>query len=162
MNTAYLLLGGNLGDRLQTLQACVALLSEQVGPIIQASPVYETASWGKEDLPAHLNQAIKIATTLSAPDLLAAVLDIEQQLGRQRQERWGCRTIDIDIIFYNDAIIDSPALTIPHPLMQLRRFVLQPLSDIAAHYKHPILKKTVSALLSECRDSLAVVPFVES
>ncbi|RQO32683.1 2-amino-4-hydroxy-6-hydroxymethyldihydropteridine diphosphokinase [Taibaiella sp. KBW10] len=159
MNTAYLLLGGNEGDRLKTLRECVAFLCKEVGTVISASPIYETAAWGKEDLPAHLNQAIKMETDLSATALLQQVLAIEIKLGRQRQEHWGCRTIDIDIIFFNEDVVQTRDLVIPHPLMQVRRFVLQPLSDIAGAYIHPVLHQSVATLLAQCTDPLAVTRY---
>lgn len=160
MNTAYLLIGGNEGNREATLYQCVQMLRRTVGHIINLSPLYETASWGKEDLPPHLNQAIQLETEFDAATLLTHVLEIEHLLGRTRSIQWGSRKIDIDIIFFNREVIHTPNLQIPHPWMQLRRFVLQPLADIAADYVHPVSGLSVSELLKTCTDDLSVQVYI--
>lgn len=160
MNTAYLLIGGNEGNREATLYQCVQMLRRTVGHVTDLSPLYETASWGNEGLPPHLNQAIQLETAFDAPTLLTHVLEIEHLLGRTRSTQWGSRKIDIDIIFFNHEVIHTPDLQVPHPWMQLRRFVLQPLSDIAANYVHPVLGISVSELLKTCTDDLSVQVYI--
>lgn len=158
MHSVFLLTGSNLGDRATQLSACIAALQNCAGTVTASSRVYETEAWGKEGLPPHLNQALHLSTTLSPLELLDVIHDIEYRLGRVRQEKWGVRAVDIDIIYYDDNVLNLPQLTIPHPLMQERRFVLQPLCEIAAAYLHPLLRKTTAELLSSCTDPLAVTP----
>ncbi len=155
MNTVYLLLGSNEGDRQSWLQRAIDQLSA-IGSIVLRSHVYETAAWGLEEQPAFLNMALSLHTQLSAHALLSATRNIEQNLGRQRTLKWGQRTLDIDILFYNDEVIDTPDLTIPHPFIQERRFALAPLNELAPTLVHPIFKKTIAELLSICNDTLEV------
>jgi 2-amino-4-hydroxy-6-hydroxymethyldihydropteridine diphosphokinase len=154
MNKAILLIGGNLGDRIETLQQAVMQIDKRAGRVEKKSGLYETAAWGHVQQPDYLNQALEIATALDAQTLLETVLDIERQLGRVRQLKWGARVIDIDIIFYNDAVIDTPTLKVPHPQMAFRQFVLVPMAEIVPDWIHPVLNKPVSALLAECPDTL--------
>jgi 2-amino-4-hydroxy-6-hydroxymethyldihydropteridine diphosphokinase len=156
MNTVYLLIGGNMGEREQYLQRARQLIAEKCGELKAPSSIYETAAWGKTDQPMFLNQVIEIITLLSPKELLQKILDIERQLGRARQEKFGPRTIDIDILFYNEERHSSPSLTIPHPALQYRRFVLTPMNEIAPGFVHPVLKKTIAELLEECPDDLPV------
>jgi 2-amino-4-hydroxy-6-hydroxymethyldihydropteridine diphosphokinase len=155
MNAAYLLTGSNIGDRASMLAQARESLGH-TGNITKSSHIYETEAWGLEGLPAHLNQALLLHTELSAVNLLHNIHDIENQLGRQRQLRWGVRSIDIDIIFFNEEIYELPHLIIPHPLMQERNFVLAPLTEIVPDYLHPVLHQTVATLLSQCPDPLKV------
>ncbi|WP_205514440.1 2-amino-4-hydroxy-6-hydroxymethyldihydropteridine diphosphokinase [Longitalea arenae] len=159
MNKVFLLIGGNMGDRLQNLHQAVSLLSATCGPVVQQSAVYETAAWGKTDQAAFLNQALLLTTSLSARELITTILSVEEKMGRRRLERFGPRLIDIDILFYNDAVIDEPDLSIPHPELPNRRFVLAPLNEIAPAFVHPVLKKSVAHLLEECPDKLEVAVF---
>jgi 2-amino-4-hydroxy-6-hydroxymethyldihydropteridine diphosphokinase len=152
----YLLLGTNLGDREGHLAAAHAALAARVGNLTHLSALYETAAWGHTDQPAFLNQAVALSSMLDAHSLLNAMLDIEQVLGRERHERWGPRVIDIDLLLYGNAVIDTPTLQVPHPRLPLRRFALLPLAEIAGHVVHPILHKKISELLAECPDQLAV------
>lgn len=157
MQTAYLLTGSNLGDRLSHLkQAVLHLTVHTAVEIDRISQVYETAPWGKTDQQSFYNQALKIKTSLSAIELLDLVLDIEQRIGRKRKERWGPRCIDIDIIFYEDEISKTRQLELPHPRLQDRRFVLVPMVELTPNHLHPVFQKTVSELLEECKDQLAV------
>lgn len=163
MNNAYLLIGGNIGNREKNLEKALRLIGKYTEiELVSVSPVYETAAWGNTEQGSFLNQAVEINTTLSPPALLDVVLDIELQMGRKREEKYGPRVIDIDIIFFNNEVIDLPALTIPHPALSERRFVLQPLHDIAPGYEHPVLRKTVSSLLELCNDTLEVVRWQNS
>ena len=135
------------------------MLAEQLGAIIAFSPIYQTAAWGKTDQPDFLNQAIHIGTSFSPIESLSIINHIEQILGRKRTEHWGQRTIDIDILLYEQDVIHSSRLVIPHPELQNRRFALIPLADIAANVMHPVLGKNISELLKECPDKLKVFLF---
>jgi 2-amino-4-hydroxy-6-hydroxymethyldihydropteridine diphosphokinase len=154
MYSTYLITGSNLGNRLEQLQKAAEALNTFAGTITATSSVYETEAWGKEGLPSHLNQALQLETPLGPLALLQQIHLIEEQLGRVRQEKWGVRMIDIDIIFFEHDIIDLPQLQIPHPLMQHRNFVLAPLCEIAPDFIHPLLHKTNLALLQASDDGL--------
>ena len=156
MQNAYLLTGGNKGDREKYLTRAVEALGYRCGTIAAVSALYETEAWGLSDQPAYMNQAIHLKTRLSAEALLEAILKIEKDLGRVRDVKYGPRTIDIDILFYGQEVISQPGLVVPHPHLQDRRFALECLNDIAPALKHPVLHKTVSTLLQECTDSLTV------
>src|SRR5690606_6131161 len=134
----------------------------QVGPIVQSSSLYETAAWGKTDQPAFLNQVLEVKTVLSPEQVLQGINQIEQELGRIRHEHWGARVIDIDILFYDQLILQTQRLTIPHPQLHLRRFTLLPLSEIAPQLMHPVLNQPVTQLLQDCPDKLPVHLFVSA
>ena len=157
MNKAYLLIGGNMGDRLANLENARTAIQEQVGNILSNSSIYETAAWGMENQAAFLNQALLIDTPFEAIELLENLLKIEKAMGRIRNQPLGPRTIDLDIIFFNDQILDTENLTIPHPHMQKRNFVLTPLNEIAPDYIHPIYKKSINQLLIDCTDKLLCI-----
>jgi len=159
MNRAYLLTGGNLGDRKQNLSIAREFISKQCGEIIATSSLYETAAWGKTDQPAFLNQALEIATALTARQLIRRVLKVETMMGRVRKEKYGPRLIDIDILLFNDEKHNYQLLKLPHPEMQNRRFALLPLVEIAPDMVHPILNKSITQLLAECKDVLDVKKF---
>lgn len=157
MNNVYLLIGGNVGDRRANLRQAVTAIDESCGGhVVRQSAIYETAAWGKTDQQAFLNQALLLSTSFTPTHLLQQILQTEVLLGRIRQERYGPRIIDIDILFFNDDIINDPALTVPHPEVQNRRFALTPLQEIAPGLVHPVLKKSVDQLLQECPDMLEV------
>ena len=161
MPKTYLLLGGNLGDRLSYLAQAREGLARQVGSILRSSGIYETAAWGKTDQPAFLNQVLEVQTELQPAQLLQKINNLEQELGRVRLEHWGARVIDIDILFYEDMVLQSQRLTIPHPQLHLRRFTLLPLAELAPNLQHPVLGKTVTELLAVCPDELEVREFRE-
>ena len=157
MSKAYLLIGGNLGDRKENLSTSIELIKEHCGSLITSSSLYETAAWGITGQPSFLNQALEISTSLNAKQLLRKILKIEKMMGRVRNEKFGPRIIDIDILFYEDEILDLPFLKIPHPELQNRRFVLVPLAEINSGLQHPVLNTTIAELLEECPDNLEVI-----
>src|ERR1043165_9082717 len=132
----FLLIGSNSGDRLNQLKKASDFIRKEIGTPIVKSKIYETAPWGKTNQPHFLNQAIKIESALSPNELIIEVQRIEQKLGRTRIERWGERSIDIDIIYYEDKIIDNLDLIVPHPHLTERRFVLIPLTEISPDFIH--------------------------
>lgn len=158
-HTAYLLLGSNLGDRVVTLHRALLALAEKAGRLVAVSGVYETAAWGLEAQPAFLNQAVQLGTDLTPERLLAACQQVEADLGRERLELWGPRTLDVDILLYDDVVLATEQLTLPHPRLAERRFALVPLADIAPAYQHPQLHQSVAELLAACPDKLPVEPW---
>lgn len=161
MNEAYLCLGGNIGDREKALNLALVKISELAGQIETKSAIYETEAWGVEKQQAYLNQCAKITTELTPGELIETLLSIEKSLGRERNfdHTYEPRTLDIDILFYNNFIIEQEHLVIPHPRLQLRKFVLIPLNEIAPNYLHPALNKTIFSMLKECEDTSEVKPF---
>jgi 2-amino-4-hydroxy-6-hydroxymethyldihydropteridine diphosphokinase len=158
-NIVYLITGSNLKQPAKQLQKAANQINKKVGTIIRQSAIYQTAAWGNTNQPAFLNQVLKITTTLQPLQVLHAVLGIEAAQGRVRTTKYAARVIDIDILFYNKEIITTPNLTVPHPLLQQRNFVLVPLNQIAPMLKHPVLGKTVHQLLQTCPDPLSVKKF---
>lgn len=156
-----LAIGANLGDRLASLRAAKEALAPYVEGLV-ASPVYETAAAYVTDQPAFLNAALRGWTTLDPMGLLYTVKDIEHDIGRRPTFRYGPRTIDIDILFYGDAQLHTPDLSIPHLLMAERVFVLKPLADIAAEWVHPALGQTVATLLATLPDADSAVRIEET
>ena len=156
MIDVFLLLGSNLGDREMFLQNAIEHIEADIAAVVKQSSVYETQSWGKADAPNYLNQVIQIKSELSPQMILHKILAIEQDLGRKREEKWGSRIIDIDILFYGSDIIEEPGLNIPHPELHGRMFTLAPLSEIAPDLFHPILKKSIFQLKNELKDNLIV------
>lgn len=167
MHRLALLIGGNQGDRHLLIQQATEQIRQRIGSVVSSSRIVETEPWGtfeeengERKVANFLNQALLVATPLSAHETLREALDIEKDLGRQRPQASSCgaaqgprtyhsRPIDIDLIFFDHDIIDTPDLVIPHPRMHLRRFVLEPLAEIMPDYLHPVLKKTVTQLLHE-------------
>ena len=145
-------IGGNKGDRADFLQKAMDALSQQV-TLVGCSQIYETEVWGGVATSGNfLNQVVLIHTQMDPIVLLEVIQGIEEQLGRTREQHWGDRTIDIDILYFGDQVWDSPSLTIPHLYLAQRGFVLQPLAEILPKKIHPILKKTTLELLAECTD----------
>jgi len=157
MNRLFLLLGGNLGNKSVIFKEAKDTLQKKLGKIIKKSSIYETEPWGFKAKDNFWNQAIIIETSLPPKEILKITKETEIELGRIRGEkRYTSRTIDIDILFFGNIIINEPNLEIPHPRIINRRFVLVPLSEIDPYLIHPVFKKTINELLEECTDTLEV------
>ena len=163
MSPLYLLIGGNQGNRQQIINNATNLIQQRIGFVAVSSHIYETEPWGDFQDPntqPFLNIALVVHTNLTPLQALSSALLIEKELGRQRiglpssseLRTYSSRPIDIDLIFFGNLVINTPTLTLPHPRMHLRRFVLKPLCDIAPDYIHPLFNKTLNTLLSECTD----------
>lgn len=152
----YLLLGSNLGDKLANLINASKQIAE-IASIEKSSSVYETAAWGKTDQPSFYNVILKICTNLEPEYLLSKLLSIEENLGRVREEKWGARIIDLDILYYQDRVINTEFLKVPHPGIKDRKFTLIPLVEIASELIHPTFKKTNLELLEELNDNSSVI-----
>jgi len=149
----FIALGSNLDDRADWLRQAGAKLSESAAiKVVQVSVIYETAPVGKIDQPAFLNQVVEIRARLAPEDLLTRLLQIEQELGRERHERWGPRNIDLDLLAYGEHQIQTERLQLPHPELHCRRFVLAPWADIAPEFEVIGLNATVEELLRRCPD----------
>lgn len=158
MAVVYLALGANEGDRKNFLEEAVLQIENYIGTIVQLSSIYETASWGYEDAD-YLNMVLSVESKLSAAEVLYACLAIEKDMGRKRvvsQQGYTARCIDIDILYYDNLICEEESLILPHPRLHQRRFVLEPLVEIAPNYLHPRLQKTHYELLDICDDQLHV------
>ena len=158
-NTVTLLLGSNLGNRQAILQKAFVLIEKRIGTVLLQSSYYESEPWGKTDQPDFLNQALVVNTKLSPQAVLNHALSIEQHLGRIRNEKWGARSIDIDLLYAETQVINSEHLVIPHPGIAQRRFVLVPLVEILPDFIHPVLNKNQKQLLDECEDPFKVKKF---
>jgi len=154
MNGIYLLLGSNMGNRLEYLKEAEQQLIQTGIQVIDESSVYETEPWGKKNQDWFLNVVLQIETSKKPAELLASILMVEQSLGRIRNEKWGERCIDIDILYYHNLEIDIEDLTIPHPGIPDRRFTLVPLVEMCPLEVHPTLSKTQMELLADCTDEL--------
>ena len=158
MTRVYIALGANLGDRMANLEAAIAALAP-AATVLERSPVYETDPKYVTDQPRFLNMALAAETNLDAPALLALLKSIEKRLGRRPGERYGPRPIDLDIIFHGDEIVDLPDLTVPHPRLAERAFVLRPLADLAPARIHPVTGNSVAKMLDDLDDDGGLVPF---
>jgi 2-amino-4-hydroxy-6-hydroxymethyldihydropteridine diphosphokinase len=150
----YLSLGSNLGPKKQQLKEALKMIAKKIGPILLRSSFYETEPWGFSSEDLFLNIAVEVSATLSPQEILKQIDEIENFFGRERKcTTYTSRTMDIDILFYDDLIINDQNLTVPHPRIQSRRFVLVPMTEIAPCLIHPILQKSISDLLSICPDT---------
>ena len=146
-HTAYIALGSNLGDKEANLRRALELLIERGVEIVKTSTLISTEPYGVTDQPQFLNGVCEVRTSLEPLELLHTLLDIEQEMGRVRLRHWGERNIDLDLLLYEDVVMDTPQLKLPHPDMQNRDFVLLPLAEIAPELVHPTLQKTISELV---------------
>lgn len=156
MNTAYLLIGGNVGNRAANLQTALRRIAETCGTITSTSSLYETAAWGNTNQPSFYNQAVVVTSPLSPEGLMDQLLDIELEMGRIRTQKYGPRTIDLDILMIDGLVLNTEKLTIPHPQMQNRRFALLPLIEVAPTLIHPLFDQSIEVLLQNCPDTLDV------
>lgn len=154
MIKVFLSLGSNLGNRKENLAKVILEIDKNIGHISVLSGIYETTAWGFQSENNFLNQVIIVMTDLEPSQLINRCLDIERIMGRERGEpgKYESRIIDIDILFYGESIVKEDNLVIPHPHLQNRRFILEPLNEIASYLIHPLLGKTISMLLEECTD----------
>jgi 2-amino-4-hydroxy-6-hydroxymethyldihydropteridine diphosphokinase len=152
----FLLLGSNQGEPDRNLAVARKGIESGIGRIIAASSLYKSAAWGVEDQPDFYNQVVRIASADNPEQVLEKALGIERRMGRVRKEKWGPRLIDIDLLFYDGQVRDTPALRLPHPGIPQRRFTLLPLAEIAPEFLHPVLNKSIATLLSACPDTLRV------
>ena len=155
-HTVFLMLGSNLGDRMENVQLAEKMISEGIGEVKKSSAFYETEPWGIINQPSFYNKLLLVETIYCALEVLKLSMKIEQLMGRHRTEenRWKERIMDIDIIYFDEQIIQLPELYLPHPRLHLRNFVLLPLMELAPNLIHPVLKKTTIEMLNECADSL--------
>ena len=157
MKKVFLGIGTNLGNRESNLKEAVARIEEYIGPVVKSSSVYETEPWGFQTENEFLNMVVKVETKLTPSGLLGRILMIESLSGRVRGEKqYTSRVIDIDLLLYENMIIDEESLKIPHPLMHERRFVLVPLCEIESQMIHPVLNKSIASLLGACKDKSKV------
>jgi 2-amino-4-hydroxy-6-hydroxymethyldihydropteridine diphosphokinase len=157
MNEVFLSLGGNIGQRQQNLREALGHIQSKLGILEAISSVYETQAWGSSSQKLYLNQVVRMRSHLSPQNLLAGIAAIEQSFGRVRgNDRNADRSMDIDILFYNQEIIDTDEIQVPHPRLHLRKFVLIPLCEIDPAYHHPLFGRNIQQLLADCGDSLLV------
>lgn len=156
MEGIFLSLGSNLGNRLNNLKEARELIYDTVGKVIATSSLYRTDPWGVTDQPEFYNLVMMIESELPPSILLERLLDAEKEMGRVREKKWGARLIDIDLLFYHNQVLNLPHIIIPHPQIPFRRFVLEPMAEIAPAFIHPVLHKNIATLLAECGDVAAV------
>ncbi len=155
-HSIYLHTGSNQGDRNAFLIKANKAIEEQIGKITKQSKLYETAAWGNTEQPDFINQALVVETSLDPAELMVKVLEIENEIGRIREQKWGARIIDIDILFYEDQVIETVKLIVPHPFLHQRNFVLIPLMEIAPYFIHPVLNLSIEELYLRSKDPLEV------
>ena len=161
-HTAYIGIGSNLSNPDKNCIEAINKISEHPDINLAAkSPLYQTEPIGHVEQEWFINAAIKIDTELSPTNLLSTLLNLELEMGRIRQEKWGPRLIDLDLLFYDDLILDQEGMTLPHPEIQKRKFVLVPMNEIAENHRHPALKKTISTLLQELADDSVVKKYLD-
>ena len=158
MNLTYLITGGNIGDKKKNLEKAAASIENKIGQILKSSAIYETAAWGNTDQPSFFNQVHLVETALTPNELMSSILGIEKKMGRVRTTKNAARIIDIDILFFNDEIIETESVMVPHKEIPNRKFVLKPLLELAPDYIHPFLKKTIIQLDAETTDTLEAFP----
>ncbi len=160
VNKVVLGLGGNLGNVIESLELAHQKIEAQIGKVLLKSAYYKTKAWGVEDQPDFINQVIICSSDLPAEEVLRICLEIEKDLGRDRLngEKWRERLIDIDILFYNNLVVSSEKLTIPHPYLHERNFVLVPLAEVLPNMIHPILQESMNQLKEKSSDKLEVTP----
>jgi len=158
-NKVFLGLGSNLGNREENLLMAQKLIEEKVGKVRSKSSIYETAAWGITEQNAFLNQVLEIETVFSPSAVLHLLLKIEKDMGRIREIKWGERSIDIDVLYFNNVILSTENLVVPHPFIPERKFVLVPLCEIAPVFIHPKLKQSNLELLEKCQDSGEIIVF---
>lgn len=156
MEQIFLGLGTNVAPKEAYLSEVKTAIEEEVGPIVRASSLYETAAWGKTDQSDFMNQVIEIRSQLPAIVLLDTVLAIEKKMGRVRVEKWAERIIDIDLLFYGQEMIQEARLVVPHPFISVRNFVLAPMVEIAPDFIHPVAQQSIATLYKQCPDQLTV------
>jgi 2-amino-4-hydroxy-6-hydroxymethyldihydropteridine diphosphokinase len=152
----FLSLGGNLGNTQEIFERCYPMIENKVGPILEQSSLYRTAAWGLTEQADFINQVILLESDLRPEEILTEIQAIELALGRERKITWGPRTLDLDILFIDQQIIQKADLQVPHPHIQNRKFILIPMLEIAGTYEHPIFNKTIIQLLKETNDETAV------
>jgi 2-amino-4-hydroxy-6-hydroxymethyldihydropteridine diphosphokinase len=159
-NLACFSLGSNLGNRIGNLEKAILMLEKQAGTVAFISRMYESPSWGYQSDQPFINCCLALYTQAEPLDLMDIILEIEGQMGRIRDEGgYRDRLIDVDLLLFEDRVIDHPRLILPHPKMSLRRFVLLPLAEIVPEMQHPVSGLTISELLERCPDQLPVTPF---
>jgi 2-amino-4-hydroxy-6-hydroxymethyldihydropteridine diphosphokinase len=160
---AYIGIGSNLGDSLENCRAAIRVMAADTrNQIVRISPFYRTEPAGKIDQNWFINAVVAVKTSLSPRDLLRFLQNIEREMGRVRKERWGPRIIDLDILIYENQVIQNEELRVPHPRIHERRFVLAPLNDIAPELRHPLLEKTISQLLAALPQEEKVIPLPDT
>ncbi|MCZ2487605.1 2-amino-4-hydroxy-6-hydroxymethyldihydropteridine diphosphokinase [Aquirufa antheringensis] len=152
----FLSLGGNLGNTREIFEGAYPHIEKKIGKITVYSSIYRTEAWGPIPQADFLNQVLLVSTSLKPEACLTELLEIERQFGRERKERWGPRTLDLDILFYGDVIIAASDLSIPHPRIAERKFILTPLAEIAPLFEDPTSRKSMTALLAACADESQV------
>ena len=159
VHSVYLSLGSNLGDKLGNLRKCMDLIKSHIGEIAERSQVYRSAAWGFQSDHAFYNMCLEVNTALGVQDLMEKILKIEKIMGRKRSEKgYTDRIVDIDILFFDELVLESPDIEVPHPRIELRRFVLEPLAEINPGLNHPVLNLSIARLLEDCHDKNEVLP----